>query len=57
MNNFKDQLLKQNQPTKKKYIFSTTWGANNETIRKFYDIYEKKEIEYGISIFSMAKNT
>jgi len=40
-----------------KKISSTTWGANRETIIKFYDIYIKPKIEYGIAIFGTAKNT
>lgn len=40
-----------------KKLSTTTWGANRETMIKFYDIYIKPKIEYGITIYGTANDT
>ncbi|XP_047491583.1 uncharacterized protein LOC125040863 [Penaeus chinensis] len=55
MNNLKINCSNRTNLMKK--ISSTTWGSNRENMIKFYDIYIKPKIEYGISIIGTANNT
>lgn len=40
-----------------KKLTALTWGANRETLIKFYNIYIKPIIEYGITIYGATNQT
>lgn len=53
INNIKVETLYRINLMKK--LASFNWGANRETLIKFYKIYIKPKIEYGITIYGAAK--
>nr|XP_027211427.1 uncharacterized protein LOC113804734 [Penaeus vannamei] len=50
---YKSRNIIQNKSHEKASSFK--WGANRETLIKFYKIYIKPKIEYGITIYGAAK--